>query len=62
MFLSLDHPSLLHMVVSCQMTSVKKRLSRVQRLACLGITGAMHTTSTGAMEALTGPPSLDLAI
>jgi hypothetical protein len=28
----------------CQMASAKKWLSRVQRLACLGITGAIHTT------------------
>jgi len=28
----------------CQMDSVKRKLSRIQRLACLGITGAMCTT------------------
>jgi len=44
------------------MASAKKRLSRVQRLACLGITGAICTTPTGAMEALTGLPLLDLLI
>jgi hypothetical protein len=27
----------------CQVASAKKGLSRVQRLACLGITGAIHT-------------------
>jgi len=41
----------------CQMASAKK-LSKVQRLACLGIS----TTPTGAMEALTGLPLLDLVI
>ena len=46
----------------CQMASAKKRLSKVQRLACLGVTGAIHTTPTGAMEALTGLPLLDLLI
>ena len=32
---------------------------RIQTLVCLGITGAMCTTPTGAMEALTCPPPLD---
>jgi hypothetical protein len=36
----------------CQTPSAKKQLSRVQRLACLGITGAMRTAPTGVMEAL----------
>jgi hypothetical protein len=36
----------------CQMASAKKKLSRIQRLACLGITGAMRTTPTNAVEAL----------
>jgi len=44
------------------MASAKKRLSRVQRLACLGITGAIRTTPTGAVETLTGLPPLDLVI
>jgi hypothetical protein len=44
------------------MASAKKRLSRVQRLACLGITGAIRTTPTGAVETLTGPPPLDLVV
>jgi hypothetical protein len=46
----------------CQMASAKKRLSRIQRLACLGNTGAIRITPTGAMEALTGLPPLDLVI
>jgi hypothetical protein len=46
----------------CQTSCAKKRLCKVQRLACLGITGANRTTPTGAMEALTGLPSLDLLI
>jgi len=36
------------------MASAKKRLRKVQRLACLGVTGAIYTTLTGAMEVLTG--------
>jgi len=44
------------------MSSAKKRLSRVQRLVCLGITGEIRTTPTGAMEALTGLLLLDLVI
>jgi hypothetical protein len=45
----------------CQ-TATTKKLSKVQRLACLGITGALRTTPTGAMEALVGLPPLDLVI
>jgi len=45
-----------------QTTSAKKRLSKVQRFACLGITGAIRTTPTGSMEALTGLPPLDVVI
>jgi len=30
----------------CQTASAKKKLSRIQRLACLGITGAVSTTPT----------------
>ena len=40
----------------CQMASAKKKLSKVQRLACLGITGASRTTPTGEMEVLIGLP------
>jgi hypothetical protein len=44
------------------MAGAKKQLSRVQRLACLGIMGAIHNTPTGAVVALTGLPPLDLVI
>ena len=40
----------------CQKDSAKKRLSRVQRLACLAMTGVMRTTPTSAMEAFTCLP------
>ena len=45
----------------CQTASAKKKLSRV-RLACLGITGAIRMTLTGAMEAFVGLPPLNLVI
>jgi len=37
-------------------------VSRVHELDYVGITGVIRTTPTGAMEALTGLPSLDLVI
>jgi hypothetical protein len=46
----------------CQTSSAKKQVSRVQRLACLGIVGAMCTTPTSAMEALTCHLPLDLVV
>ena len=44
------------------MASAKKKLSKAQRLACLGIMGAICKSPTGAMEALVGLPPLDLVI
>jgi len=46
----------------CQTASAKKKLSKVQRPACLRITGAIPMTPTGAIEALIGLPPLDLVI
>jgi hypothetical protein len=46
----------------CQMASAKKKLSQVQRLACLGIMGAIRMTPTGAKQMLIGLPPLDLVI
>jgi len=46
----------------CQTASAKRKLSRVQRLACLGITGAMCTTPTNAVDALICLPPLDLVV
>jgi hypothetical protein len=37
-------------------------LSKLQRMACLGITGAMRTTPTAAMEVLIGFPPLHLQV
>jgi hypothetical protein len=46
----------------CQTATAKRKLSKIQRFACLGITGAIRATPTGAMEALVGLPPLDLVI
>ena len=46
----------------CQTASAKRKLRRVQRLACLEITGAMHTTPTNAVEALICLPPLELVV
>ena len=46
----------------CQTASAKWKLSRIQRLACLGVTGAMHTTPTNAVEAFICLPSLELVV
>jgi hypothetical protein len=46
----------------CQTASAKKRLSRIQRRACLGITEAMRTTPTGAMEVITCLPPLEFLV
>jgi hypothetical protein len=45
-----------------QTGKAKKQLSTVQRLACLGITGAMRTASTNAVEALICLPPQELVI
>lgn len=48
---------------SCEIATAKKRLSKIQRLVSLGITGAMHTIPTSAMEeTLTCLPPLDLVV
>jgi len=46
----------------CQMVCAKRKLSKVQRLACLGITGAVCTTPTNAVEALICLPPLELVV
>ena len=46
----------------CQTASAKKWLSRIQRLACLGITGSMRTTPMSALEVRTCLPPLDLVV
>ena len=43
----------------CQTTSAEK-LSKIQRMACLGITGAIRITPVGGMEAHDRLPPLDL--
>ena len=46
----------------CQTANAKKKLIRVQRLACLGLTGAVCTTPTNAVEALIYLPLLELVV
>jgi hypothetical protein len=46
----------------CQTASARKKLSVVQRLECLGTTGAMHTTLTNGVEALICLPPLKLVL
>ena len=43
-------------------TKLSTKLSKLQRLACLGIMGVIWMTSTGAMEVLIVLPPLDLMI
>jgi hypothetical protein len=45
-----------------QQVTVMKRLSHLQRLACLAMTGAMQTTPTAALEIITGLTPLDIFI
>jgi hypothetical protein len=46
----------------CQTASAKSKQSRIQRWACLGITGTVRTTPTRAMEALICLPPLELVV
>ena len=41
-------------------TTAKIKLSQLQRVACLSITGAMRTTPTRAMEVMVCLPPLDI--
>jgi ribonuclease HI len=43
-------------------TTAQQKLTKIQRLACLGITGAMKTTPTAALEALLDLPPLHLYV
>jgi hypothetical protein len=58
LFTSVVRPSITYASLvwwpGCETTRAQQALSSVQRLACLGITGAMRTTPTNAMEALVG--------
>jgi hypothetical protein len=66
LYTSVIRPSLAYAFLvwwlGCDTARVKHLLGTVQRLACLGIMGAMRTTPTGAMEALVGLPPLDLVV
>jgi hypothetical protein len=39
----------------CETARAKQQLSKIQRLACLGIMGAMRITPTNAVEAVVSP-------
>lgn len=45
-----------------QQTTANAKLQKVQRLACLGITGAMSTCPTAALEAMLNLPPLQFCI
>lgn len=46
----------------CSLITVKNKLAKVQRLALMGITGAMRTTPTAALEALLNIEPLHLHV
>jgi hypothetical protein len=46
----------------CKTASAKKKPSKVQRLACLGIKRAIRTNHSSAIEAFVGLPPPDLVI
>ena len=65
--LCLCHQAVRHLCIPSMVawlsdTSAKKKLSRIQRLACLGIIGAVRTTPTRAMETLICLPPLELVV
>jgi hypothetical protein len=66
LFTSVVRPSITYASLvrwlGCETARAKQLLGTIQRLACLGITGAMCTTHTNAMEALVGLPPLDMVV
>ena len=46
----------------CQTANTKKKLSKIQKFACLGIIGAVSTTPTRTMEAVICLPPLELVV
>lgn len=44
------------------MTTAQNQLEKLQRLACMAITGAMRTTPTAALEVMLGLPPLHLTV
>jgi hypothetical protein len=66
LYVSINRPSITYVSLvwwpGCQTASAQKKLSRVQRLACLGITGAMRTTPTNTVEALICLSPLELVV
>ena len=65
--LRLHHSTIHHFCVSSLVSrlsdgNAKKRLSMIQRLVWLGITGAICSIPMGSVEALTCLPPLDLVV
>jgi hypothetical protein len=46
----------------CELKTSKAELRKLQRLACLDITGAIRTSPTAALEILLGLPPLHLQL
>jgi len=65
-YVAIIRPMLTHAAIvwwpRVELGVAKTMLGRLQRLACLAITGAIRTTPTAAMETLLGLPSLDIHI
>jgi hypothetical protein len=66
LFTSVVRPSITYASLvrwpGCETARAKQLLSKIQRLAYLGITGSVHTTPTNAIEALVSLPPLDLVV
>jgi len=65
--LHLHHSTIHHLCISSLVSGLsdgnaKKRLSMIQRLVWLWITGAICSIPMGSMEALTSLPPLDLVV
>jgi hypothetical protein len=64
LFTSVVRPSITYASLvwrpGCETARAEQLLGTIQRLAWLGIIGAMRTTSTNAMKALVGLPSIGL--
>ena len=58
----LGHMETAGLVTETETATAKRKLSKVQRLACLGKAGAIRKTSTSAMKAFLGLPPLNLVI
>jgi Reverse transcriptase (RNA-dependent DNA polymerase). len=66
LYTSIVRPRILYGAVvwwqKTQQTTAKEKLNRIQRLACLGITGAMASTPTAALEVMLNLPPLHIVV